>query len=443
MAKHRLRRNRLPAPPVLLALLYLGLILTGSALLSLPFASTDGLTLADAFFTATSAVTVTGLSVIDVGRDLTVFGQTVLLVLVQIGGVGLMTFAVLLLSSLGLKINAHSRHVLREDLNQSTTHQLMKLAGSVVRISLAVEAAGVAVLCLVFVPDLGIRQGLWYAIFHSVSAFNNAGFGLRSDSLSFWVSDPIINIAVPALFITGGLGFVVIGDIMEKRGWRLLSLHTKLMIVGSVGLTIYGTVGFAALEWTNPGTLGGLGTVGEKLAASWFQSVTTRTAGFNTVDLSHIHDSTSLMMIALMLVGGGSASTAGGIKVTTLMVALMATVAFFKQRSPRAFGRRIGPEQVLKVMALTTIAMLTMLTGLFLVSISHDGDFLDLAFEVASAFGTTGLSRGATGELDALGRTIMIFLMFLGRVGPLTLGYFLATKRASRVKFPEGRVYLG
>ncbi|MFD0982240.1 TrkH family potassium uptake protein [Tropicimonas aquimaris] len=433
----------MPAPPVLLAGLYLALTLIGAALLSLPFAATQDISVGDAIFTATSAVTVTGLSVVDVGASLTLFGQVVLLVLIQIGGVGLMTFAVLLLSSLGLQINTHSRHVLREDLNQSSTHDLMGLVRSVIRISLAVEAAGVVVLALVFVPELGFRQGLWYALFHSVSAFNNAGFGLRADSLIQWVSDPIINLAVPALFIIGGIGFVVIGDIMEKRRWRLLSMHTKLMLVGTVALTVYGMAGFAVLEWTNEDTLGRLETVGAKLAASWFQSVTTRTAGFNTVDLSQIHDSTALMMIALMLVGGGSASTAGGIKVTTLMVALMATVAFFKQRSPRAFGRRIGPDQVLKVMALTTIAMLTMLTGLFLVSISHDGDFLDLAFEVASAFGTTGLSRGSTGELDTLGRTVMIVLMFLGRVGPLTIGYLLATRKVSRVKFPEGRVYLG
>ncbi|WP_201455772.1 TrkH family potassium uptake protein [Tropicimonas marinistellae] len=443
MAHRRFRGSRLPAPPVLLAGLYLALILTGTALLSLPVSTTRPISVADAFFTATSAVTVTGLAVVDTGSDLSFFGQAVLLTLIQIGGVGLMTFAVLVLSSLGLQINTPSRHVLREDLSQSTTHDIMDLVGSVLRISLVVEAIGVAVLALVFVPEMGAGQGLWYALFHSVSAFNNAGFGLRSDSLSEWVADPVINLAIPALFITGGLGFVVIGDILEKRRWRLLTLHSKLMLVGTAGLTVYGMITFALLEWTNPGTLGTLDTVGAKLTASWFQSVTTRTAGFNTVDLAHLHDSTCLVMIALMLVGGGSASTSGGIKVTTLMVALLATAAFFKQRAPRAFGRRIGQEQVMKVMALTTIAMLTMLTGLFLVSISHDGDFLDLAFEIASAFGTVGLSRGATSELDALGRTIIIFLMFMGRVGPLTLGYLLATRRASRVKFPEGRVYLG
>jgi trk system potassium uptake protein TrkH len=367
----------------------------------------------------------------------------VVLVLIQVGGVGLMTFAVLLLSSLGVRISTPSRNVLREDLNQGTSHDLMGLAGSVLRISLVVEAVGLVVLATVFVPEMGLARGLWYALFHTVSAFNNAGFGLRADSLAPWVANPVINIAVPALFIIGGLGFVVISEIVEKRRWRALTLHSKLMLVGSAFLTIGGMIAFAVLEWTNPATLGGLETAGAKVTASWFQSVTTRTAGFSTLDLAHIHDSTALVMISLMLVGGGSASTAGGIKVTTLAVAVLATVAFFQRSAPNAFGRRIGQEQVMKVMALTTIAMLTMLSGLFFVSISHDGDFLDLAFEIASAFGTTGLSRGATGKLDDIGRTVVIFLMFMGRVGPLTFGYLLATRQPPRVKFPEGRVHLG
>ncbi|RYH11011.1 Ktr system potassium transporter B [Tropicimonas sp. IMCC6043] len=427
----------------MLAMLYFGLILTGTALLMLPISSHVSIALMEAFFTATSAVTVTGLSVIDTGSDLTLFGQAVLLMLIQVGGIGLMTFAVLLLSSLGLPIDLPSRHVLREDLNQVSTHQILPLVTSVLRISLAVEAAGVAVLATVFVPEFGPARGLWAALFHSVSAFNNAGFSLWPDSLSRWVGNSVINLAVPALFILGGLGFVVIGDVLEHRRWRLLTLHSKLMLVSSVALAVYGTAAFAALEWRNPAMLGGLDSWDIRLAASWFQAVTTRTAGFNTVEIGDLHDSTALLMIALMIVGGGSASTAGGIKVTTLMVLVLATIAFFQRREPRAFGRTIASDQVLKVLALTSLTILAMLTGLFLVSISHDGDFLDLAFETASAFGTTGLSRGATAELDSVGRFIMIFLMFIGRVGPLTLGFFLATRKSSRVRFPKGYVYLG
>jgi len=197
------------------------------------------------------------------------------------------------------------------------------------------------------------------------------------------------------------------------------------------------------LEWSNPATLGDL-SIGEKLWASWFQGVTPRTAGFNTVDTGSMHDSSTMLTMTLMVVGGGSTSTAGGIKVTTLAVLLLATFAFFRRRTHlHAFGRSIGLDEVMKVMALTTISMLLVLSGIFFISISHDGAFLDLAFEVTSAFGTVGLSRGATGELDGFGRAIIIFTMFIGRVGPLAIGFFLATRSVPRVKYPAGQIYLG
>lgn len=182
----------------------------------------------------------------------------------------------------------------------------------------------------------------------------------------------------------------------------------------------------------------------DKLSASWFQAATTRSAGFNTVDIGALHDSTALMFMLLMLIGGGSTSTAGGIKVTTFIVLLLAVVAFFRRRSTlRAFGRSLGQEEVLKVLALAMLSLLTVMTGLFVVALAHDGEFLDLAFEVVSAFATGGLSRGATAELDGLGRLVIIALMFIGRVGPLTLGFFLATRVPPRIRYPAGRIYLG
>ncbi|HBU54365.1 MAG TPA: Ktr system potassium transporter B, partial [Sulfitobacter sp.] len=197
-------------------------------------------------------------------------------------------------------------------------------------------------------------------------------------------------------------------------------------------------------EWRNPATLGQFGSLGSKLWASWFQAVTPRTAGFNTLDYAEVHESTALMTMTLMLVGGGSTSTAGGIKVTTLIVLILATVAFFRRStSLHAFGRSMGPDEVFKVMALTTISILLVLTGIFIMSIKHDGEFIDLAFEATSAFGTVGLSRGATAELDSTGRAMIMLMMFLGRVGPLTIGFFLATQSVPRVRYPEGKVYLG
>ncbi len=430
-------------PPAILAALYAVLIVTGAALLKLPIATPAPITWSDAIFTAASAVTVTGLVVIDTGSDLSMFGQGVVMVLIQLGGLGLMTFAVLVLSMLGLPVSMSQRIFLREDLNQTSISDLLVLVQGILKVVLACEAVGVALLSIVFVPEFGWGMGLWQALFHTISAFNNAGFALFPDSLSGWVGNPIINLTVPALFIFGGLGFVVVTELYAKRTWRGFSLHTKLMVVGTLALIVWSVLAFAVLEWTNPLTLGGLDW-DERLWASWFQGVTTRTAGFNTVDIGGIHDSTAMMFMSLMVIGGGSTSTAGGIKVTTFIVLLLATLAFFKRRQQlHVFGRSLGADEVMKVLALTMVSILTVFMAIFLITISHDGDFLDLAFEVTSAFGTVGLSRGATGELDNFGRSVIIAVMFIGRVGPLTLGFFLATRSKPRVGYPSSKVYLG
>lgn len=437
------RLERLP-PPALLALMYLVLIFVGTALLRAPVSNHGGITWGDALFTSTSAVTVTGLVVVDIGSTFTLFGQGVIAVLIQMGGLGLMTFGVLLWRALGLPLNMPQRMILREDLNQTSIGNLTALVRVIMLVALGCEAVGTLLLALVFVPELGWAQGLWHAAFHAISAFNNAGFALYPDSLSRWVGNPLVNITVPALFILGGLGFIVIADICDKRRFRTLMLHSKLMLVGTLGLILWAWVMFAALEWTNPGTLGGLDSTLDRLIASWFQAVTPRTAGFNTLDTTAMHDSTALLTITLMLVGGGSTSTAGGIKVTTLFVLVLATVAFFRRSTTlHIFGRSLGGDEVMKVMALTTISIVLMLTGIFFISITHDGEFLHLAFEVASAFGTVGMSMGATEDLDGFGRAMIMIIMFLGRVGPLTLGFFLATQGVPRVRYPAGQVYLG
>lgn len=435
---------RLLPPPAILVLIYLALIVLGALVLWTPLANRIGISLSDAFFTSTSAVTVTGLAVVDTGSAFTPFGQAVILVLIQLGGLGLMTFAVLVLSALGIPVGMPQRIILREDLNQSSVHNLTSLVAVILKIAITVELIGAALLCFVFVPEYGLGQGIWQAVFHSISAFNNAGFGLSASSLTPWVGDPIINIVIPALFILGGIGFIVLADIWEKRSWNGLSLHSKLMLVGTLVLILWAWLMFALLEWNNPGTLGQLGTTSSRIWASWFQAVSPRTAGFNTIDYANVHESTALMTMTLMLVGGGSTSTAGGIKVTTLIVLVLATIAFFRRsKNLHAFGRSMGSDEVFKVMALTTISILLVLFCIFILSISHDGEFIDLAFEVTSAFGTVGLSRGATAELDGIGRAMIILMMFLGRVGPLTLGFFLATQSVPRVRYPEGKIYLG
>lgn len=432
---------RLP-PPALLVVFYMAFIVVGAILLWLPIAHHGEIDIWTAIFTSTSAVTVTGLVLVDTGAAFTGFGQAVITILIQLGGLGLMTFAVLVLGALGIPVGMPQRMILREEINQTSLSNLMVLVKIILVIVLICEAVGALLLAFVFVPQYG-WSGIWQAVFHSVSAFNNAGFALHPDSLSQWVGNPVVNITITLLFILGGLGFIVVGDIYQKREWRKLTLHSKLMLVGTLILITWGTIMFGLLEWNNPDTLGGLST-GDKIWASWFQGVTPRTAGFNTINTGGMHDSSTILTMTLMLVGGGSTSTAGGIKVTTLFVLLLATVAFFRRQTTlHAFGRSLGVEEVMKVMALTTISMLLVLTGIFLISISHDGDFMDLAFEVTSAFGTVGLSRGATGELDGFGRAVIIFTMFIGRVGPLAIGFFLATRSVPRVKYPTGQIYLG
>lgn len=432
------------SPPISLAILYLLLILAGAAALKLSVATTSPITWSDAVFTATSAVTVTGLVVVDTGTVFTHFGQCVILLLIQLGGLGLMTFALLVLSVLGMPMGLPQQMYLKEDLNQTSIGGVTRLASIILRVVLICEIVGACALAFVFVPELGWREGWWQATFHAVSAFNNAGFALYADSMTEWATDPVVNITIPALLIVGGMGFSVLADIWQHRSWARLTVHSKLMIAGTVALLILSTAAIAALEWSNPETLGHFHSAGEKLSASWFQAAVTRTAGFNSIDIAGLHDSTSFLIMCLMLIGGGSTSTAGGMKVVTFSVLLLATLAFFRRhKNVQAFGRSIGLEELLKVLAVTVTMLIVVVTALFVISITHDGDFMDLAFEVTSAMGTVGLSRGATGELDGIGRVVIMIVMFLGRVGPLTLGFFLATRVPPRTAFPPGKILIG
>ena len=430
-------------PPLVLVLLYASLVVLGTIGLKLPFATVRVISWSEAVFTATSAVTVTGLSVVDTGTVFSLYGQFLICLLIQLGGLGLMTFAVLILSMLGLPIGFSNRLYLREDLNQTSATDLLALTKVILRVVLLCELIGALILTFVFVPDLGLGKGIWSAVFHSVSAFNNAGFSLYSDSLTRWVGDPLLNLTILFLFIFGGLGFTVIADIWQKRQWRRFSLHTKLMLMGTLVLMVVSTVAFATMEWNNPATLGALDW-SQKIWASLFQAATPRTAGFNTVDMAAMEDSTTLMFLVLMVIGAGSTSTGGGIKVTSFIVLLLATLAFFKrQTSIDIFGRRISADQIMKVLALTMVSLALILAAIFAMLVFHEGDFLDITFETVSAFGTVGLSRGITADFDLAGRTIMMFIMFVGRVGPLTLGFMLAAQRPKRISYPSGTVYLG
>jgi trk system potassium uptake protein TrkH len=433
-------------PARVLSQLFLALIVLGTMLLKLPISTTAPLSWLDALFTATSAVTVTGLVVADTGTAFTHVGHLVLLVLMQLGALGIITFATLILALLGQRVGLRQQLLLREDLNQTSLGDLGRLARLIAAVVLVMEAGGTALLAVRFVPLLGWSEGLFQALFHAVSAFCNAGFSLLPDSLIGFAGDPLVNLVVPFLIIVGGIGFNVLSDLRRwcRPGYRKLTLHTRLMLLGTAALLAVAFVGFLALEWNNPNTLGQHAAISDRLLIAWFQAVTPRSAGFSTVDPGLLRDGTALLMIVLMFIGGGSTSAAGGIKVATFMVLIIASIAYARGRpDPTAFGRSIAPVGVLKVLALTFVSMTVLLLGAFLLSISQALPFLDLLFEAVSAAATCGLSRGITAELDGVGRCVLIVLMYLGRIGPLVLGVALATVTAERIRHPRGRVYLG
>ncbi|MGB3456878.1 MAG: TrkH family potassium uptake protein [Litorimonas sp.] len=434
--------------PAWLVLVYGAWIGSGTVLLKLPFASTQPTSWVDAFFTSVSAVTVTGLIVVDTATAWTLFGQGVIMLLIQFGGLGLITFAVFVLSAVGARIDVSKQRYLAEELNIDTMGGLIPFVRRILGIFVVCQLAGMALIATQFVPEYGWGMGLWHSLFHSISAFNNAGFSTFSDSLMGWVGNPVIIWTISLQFILSGLGFLVLSELFRTRRWRRLSLHTRLMLIGTPFLIVTGAAGYALLEWDNPATLGqfggGLDGTWARLQASWFEGVTPRTAGFNSLDTAGVTDATALLTMALMFIGGGATSTAGGIKVTTAFVLLLATVAFFRRSGTIHIQKNeIGPSAGLKVMALLFVGLMLIFTALFVLVLTQELDFLDAAFEVFSAFGTVGLSRGATGELDTLGKLTICVVMFLGRLGPLTLGFLLATKTPPRLHYPEGKVYLG
>jgi trk system potassium uptake protein TrkH len=433
---------RLP-PTAVLTLLFLALTVVATALLLMPGVSTRPLSFMEALFTAVSAVTVTGLAVVDAGSELTRPGQWLLLLFIQFGGLGIMTFTVMVLALLGQRLGIRQQLVLKEDLNQTSLGDLMRLVVVIAAVVGIAEAAGTLLLAVRFVPEFGWSEGLFRALFHAVSAFNNAGIALWPDSLMRYATDWWVNLVLIGMIILGSIGFSVIAELRDNRGWKSLSLHTRLTLVGTVGLIVWAAVMFALLEWNNPRTLGSH-AAHDRLIISLFQAVSFRTAGLNTVDMAGLTDATVFMTMSQMFIGGSSTSTAGGIKVSSFMVLCIATLAFLRgSTAPSAFGRTVSAVDVLRVLALVFLSMLVAMLGTFVLVATQEGSFLDLAFEVVSATGTTGLSRGVTAKLDDFGRFVLVVIMFLGRIGPLALGLMLARGTADAIRYPEGRVYVG
>jgi trk system potassium uptake protein TrkH len=431
-------------PPRLLLESFLVFIALGACLLKLPFATVEPVTWLEAAFTATSAVTVTGLVVVDTGSQYTLFGQLVILILIQLGGLGLMTFAVLTALALGFKLRLKHQLVAQEAFNEISLQTARRAGGSIALFALTAEAVGIVLLGLFFVPELGWIEGLYQALFYTISAFNNAGFSLSPESLSSYVDHAGITLSVTALFITGGLGYIVVMELLEKRCWSRLSVYVKVILLATLLLNLFATAAVLWLEFANPATLGALDSFGDKLLASWFQGVTPRTAGFNTLDIGALTAGTSVLMLLLMFIGGAPNSTASGIKVSTFVIMLAATRSFLRGNLDVSFFKRsLSRETVIKALATATIGMAVVFFGVLSLSILVEDDFLDIAFEVVSAFGTVGLSRGTTGELGAAGQLVIMAIMLIGRLGPLTLGYTLTVRRKSRVRYAKTEFPVG
>lgn len=417
----------------IIALGFLGLILLGTLLLMLPFSSEEagsaGFT--DCLFTATSAVCVTGLVVRDTVTSWTSFGQAVILSLIQAGGMGVVTVAVTLSFISGRKIGLMQRSVMQESISAPQVGGIVRLTRFIVFTALAIEGIGALLLCPVFIPRYGWLRGIWYSFFHSISAFCNAGFDLMGrsgefSSMTHFTSDIPLNVTLILLITVGGIGFLVWNDFRDHGfHWKRYRLQTKIVLVTSALMVLLPFLWFMCCEM-------GEMTVGARILPSLFQSVTLRTAGFNTVDLSRMSSGGQTIMILWMLVGGSPGSTAGGMKTTTVAVAILTAWAVFRRKeSTTCYGRRIGEDTVRNTVAILTMYILLFAMGGVAISKLEGLPLLTCLFETASAVGTVGLTLGITSRLGLISRLILILLMFLGRVGGLTLIYAAQSARRS------------
>lgn len=435
------------SPPTVLAAGFLALIALGTILLALPFSGgVRTLSPFEAFFTATASVTVTGLALVE-PQQLSLFGQWVSIILVQIGGLGFVTFAVVSAITLGHRMSLRQQSLALEAFNQTSTAKLKDTALSVLRITAIIELSVMALLFLWWWGSglLPAPTALRYALFHSIAAFNNAGYALFDNSLASFSGDGITIAIVSSTIILGGLGFPVIVDVLRKKRWQSVQPYARLMILSALLLNVLGFILIWAMEARNPATLGALDWASQARAA-WMQSVALRTAGFTTFDMGAMHDSTALFAAVLMFIGGGSMSTAGGIKLGTFVVIMAAVFAYLTQRKEVVIMRRsLSPESIQKALAVVVITILTAILALFLLTLFEDKPFISLFLEVIGALSTAGLGHGVTVELSRPSQCVLLVLMFMGRVGPLTLVYSLAIRNrgSSRVRYPEMEFQVG
>ncbi|AVQ39600.1 Trk family potassium uptake protein [Clostridium botulinum] len=436
-------------PVQILAIGFAIVIFVGAILLSLPISSQTGqrTPFLDCLFTSTSAVCVTGLIVVDTGTHWTYFGKTVIMLLIEVGGLGFMSFATLLALLVGKKITLKERLVMQEALNTFNIQGLVKMARYILLFTLSIQGGGALLLSTQFIPKYGLAKGLYYSIFHSISAFCNAGFDLfgNFNSLTGVYDNTVIILVIAFLIIIGGLGFYVWYEIYHYKGHRKLSTHSKLVLSATALLLSVGTVLMFIFESRNPGTMANM-TFGNKVLSSFFAAVTPRTAGFNSISTSDMTMAGKFLTIILMFIGGASGSTAGGIKVTTAGVLIMTVVCVVKGKQDTEINkRRISKEIVYRALAITIISLTLVITVTMILSITEvKFPFEYYLYEATSAFGTVGITLGLTTKLSAIGKIVILLTMYAGRVGPLTLAIAFARKlKNSSIKYPEEKILVG
>jgi trk system potassium uptake protein TrkH len=436
---------------------FLALMAVGTLLLMLPLSTSTG-SWNDpivALFTATSAVCVTGLAVVDTGTDFSFWGQIFILLLIQVGGLGYMTTTTFLILLIGRRFDLRHKIAIQESFDRPLLQGSQNLIRSIIATTLLFELTGIFGLLLVFVPDYGWTEGLWLSIFHSISAWNNAGFSLFPDSLVRYQTSVPINLIIPALIIFGGIGYQVIMEmynwlvnVLQRRKVRFtFSLNFKVVTSTTLFLLILGTIAFLLTELENPGTFGKL-SFPTKLMAAWFQSVTTRTAGFNTVDFGAMQAAALFITMGFMFIGASPSGTGGGMKTTTIRIISSCTRSMLRGKDDVVlFSRKVPASLILKAIAVVFGSLATIVIGTILMSLTEEQgsfDFIQIFFEVISAFATVGLSMGITASLSAWSKLVLVCIMYVGRVGVLLfMASILGDPRPSVIQYPEENLLVG
>jgi trk system potassium uptake protein len=444
-----MKRAKTINPARVMAAGFIGLIIIGSLLLSLPAARVTGeLSYIDALFTAASAVCVTGLVVVDTGSFYSLFGQIIIMVLIFFGALGFMTMTTLIFIFLGRRITLRRSLIIKEILGQESIGRISQLVLNVFLMTIFFVLVGTVLLSVRYAPQLGLQLGFFVALFHAVSAFGNAGFDLLGGYTSLTLNpvDYLVNGTILVLFTVGGLGFTVIMELLNRMQFRQrLSLHSHLVLISSAALLMGGTLLILALEYNNPETIGGFSFL-NKVFTALFSAATPRTAGFSVLRTEMMHHSTLLVIIALMFIGASPTSTGGGVKTTTVGVVFITLVNLIKgRREPVVYYRRFPLYQIMRAVSIITAAIILVFITTLLLTIFEDQDFIALLFESVSAFGTVGLSTGITPQLSNPSKLVIIFTMLSGRIGPLSLLIALAWRKEEDVllRYPEENLMIG